>query len=46
MSFSLAYEYEAIILVELGVGSLRRDNFDPEKNMILQRHELDFRKEK
>ena len=33
--FSLAYGYEAIVLVELCVGSLRRDNFDLEQNMIL-----------
>ena len=44
--FLLAYGYEAMVLVELGIGSLRRDNFDPEQNMILQRCELDFLKEK
>ena len=44
--FSLAYGYEAIVLVKLGAGSLRRDNFDLEQNMILQRCELDFLKEK
>ena len=26
--FLLAYGYEAIVLVKLGAGSLRRDNFD------------------
>ena len=41
-----SYGYEAIVPVELGIGSLRRDNFDPEQNMILQRRELDFLKEK
>ena len=34
--FSLAYEYKAMVPVELGAGSLRRDNFDLEQNMILQ----------
>ena len=28
--FSLAYGYEAMVPVELGAGSLRRDNFDLE----------------
>ena len=36
------YEYETMVPVKLGVGSLRRDNFDIEQNMILQRRELDF----
>ena len=44
--FSLAYRYKAMVPVELGAGSLRRDNFNPEQNMILQRRELDFLKEK
>ena len=44
--FSPAYKYEAMDPVELGVGSLRKDNFDPEQNMILQRHKLDFLEEK
>ena len=34
--FSLAYKDEAMVLVKLGVGSLRSDNFDLEQNMILQ----------
>ena len=42
--FSLPYGYEAIVPSELSVGSLRRDNFDPEQNMILQRRELNFLK--
>ena len=44
--FSPAYGYEAMVPVELGAGSLRRNNFDPEQNMISQRHELDFLEEK
>ena len=44
--FSLAYGYEAMVSVKLGAGFLRRNNFDPEQNMILKRHELDFLKEK
>ena len=36
MPFSLAYGYEAMGPVELGAGSLRRDNFNAEQNMILQ----------
>ena len=35
-SFSLAYGYEVMVTVELVTGSLRRDNFDIEQNMILQ----------
>ena len=27
--FSLAYGYEAVVPIELGAGSLRRNNFDP-----------------
>ena len=42
--FSLAYSYEAMVPIELGVGSLRRDNFELEQNMILQRRELVFSK--
>ena len=44
--FLLAYGYEVMVPVELGAGSLRRDNFDPAQNMILQRHKLDFLEEK
>ena len=44
--FSLAYRYKAMILVELGAGSLRRDNFDSEQNIILQWCELNFLEEK
>ena len=46
MSFSLAYEYEAMVSVKLGTGYLRKDNFDLEQNMILQWRELDFLEEK
>ena len=28
--FSLAYGYEAMVLVKIGAGSLRRDNYDHE----------------
>ena len=45
-SFLLAYGYEAMVPVELGVGSLRRDNFNLEQNMILQRRELNFHDKK
>ena len=43
--FSLAYGYEAMVSVELGSGSLRRENFDLERNMILQQRDLDFLEE-
>ena len=35
-----------MVLVKLSAGSLRKDNFDLEQNMILQRRELDFIEEK
>ena len=35
-SFSLAHGYEVMVPVKLGAGSLKRDNFDLEQNMILQ----------
>ena len=44
--FLLAYGYEAMVLVKIGARYLRRDNFDLEQNMILQRRELDFLEEK
>ena len=44
--FSLAYGYEAMVPMEIGVGSLRRDNYDLEQNLILQWRELDFLEEK
>ena len=42
----MAYGYEAMVPIKLGAGSLRRDNFDLEQNMILQRCDLDFLEEK
>ena len=44
--FSLAYGYEAMVSVEIRAGSLRRDNYDPKQNLILQRHKIDFLKGK
>ena len=44
--FSLPYGYEPMVQFELTVGSLRRDNFNPEQNMIWQGCELDFLNEK
>ena len=44
--FSLAYGYEAMVPIDIRARSLRRDNYDPEQNLILQRRELDFLKEK
>ena len=44
--FSLAYGYKVMVPVELAAGSLRRDNFNPEQNMILQQRELNFIEEK
>ena len=44
--FLLAYEYEAMVLVKIRAGSMQRENYDPEQNKILQRHELNFIKEK
>ena len=35
-SFSPAYGYEAIVLVEIGAGSLRRENYDSDQNLVLQ----------
>ena len=45
-SFSLAYRYEPMVLVELGAGSLRNENFGPKQNMMLQQCELNFLEEK
>ena len=44
--FSLAYGYDAIVPVEIGAGSLRRENYDSGQNFILQRRELDLFEEK
>ena len=43
--FLLAKGCEAMVPIELGARFLRRDNFNLEQNMILQRHELDFLRE-
>ena len=34
--FSLAYKNEAMVPVEIGSGSLRRENYNPEQNETLQ----------
>ena len=44
--FSLAYRVEAMISVEIGVPSLRRETYNQEENFALQRYELDLREEK
>ena len=44
--FSLAYGYEAMLPVEIGASSLRRENYDSNQNFILQRQELDLLEEK
>ena len=44
--FSLAYGYEVVVPMDIGAGSLRRENYDSEQNSILQRCELEFLKEK
>ena len=40
--FSLAHGYKGMVLVEIGVGSLRRENYNSNQNFILQKRELDF----
>ena len=44
--FSLAYGYEAMVPIELEASLLKSENFDQEKNIILQRHELNCLEEK
>ena len=44
--FSLAYEYKAMVPIEIGTRSLRWENYNPQQNETLQRCELDFIKEK
>ena len=44
--FSLAYGVEAMIPVEVGIPSLRRDTYNQEENFALQRYELDLLEEK
>ena len=43
---SLAYGYEVMVPVEIGAGSLRRENYDSDQNLILYKCELDFFEEK
>ena len=40
--FSLAYRIKAIIPVEIGVPSLRRETYNQEENFAFQRYELDL----
>ena len=44
--FSLAYGVEAMIPVEVGIPSLRRNTYNQEENFALQRYELDLFEEK
>ena len=44
--FSLAYEIEVIIPIEIGVPSLRRETYILEENFTLQRYEPDLLEEK
>lgn len=43
--FMLTYGCEAIVPVEIGAGSFRRDNFDKEANQVNQRLHLDLLEE-
>ena len=45
-SFSLLYGYEAMVLFEIGIGSLRREHYNQDENHLLQTRELDFLEEK
>ena len=44
--FSFSYGYEANVLVEIGMSSLRWENFDQDQNHLLQRRKLDILDEK
>ena len=44
--FSLSYGYKAMIPIEIGMSSLRRELYNQEENYLQQRHELDFLDEK
>ena len=44
--FSLAYKYEAMVLVEIRAGSLRRENYNLEQNETLQWRKLYFIEDK
>ena len=38
ISSSLAYECEAMVPIEVGVGSFRTDHYDPETNEVNHHH--------
>ena len=42
----MAHGVEAMILVEVGIPSLRREAYNQEENFALQRYELDLLEEK
>ena len=44
--FSLAYRVEAMILVEVGIPSLRRETYNSEENHSFMCYELDLLEEK
>ena len=44
--FSLAYGYVVMVSMVIGVGSLRRENYDSDQNFIFKRRELNFLEEK
>ena len=44
--FSLSYRYKAMVLVEIEMSFLRRENYDQDENHLLQRCKLDFLDEK
>ena len=44
--FSLSYGYEAMVPFEIGMSSLRRENYDQNDNHLLQRRKLDYIEEK
>lgn len=39
--FTLTYGFEAMVLVEVGAGSLRRNNYDPRNNEVSLKMYLD-----
>ena len=44
--FSVVYKVKAMILVEVKIPSLRREAYNQEENLSLQRYELNLLKEK
>ena len=44
--FSLSYGYKVMVPIEIRMSSLKRENYDPDQNNLLQRPEIDFLKEK